>query len=179
MRQTTNLCFVVSLFDSIHIHIFFYYVGIQTRLFLRQKWSCTSYPLRVILLICIHRNLKKGTFVYVPPAKIPIKCAVWSDSSLVALRIAKDTFLLADNWDSDQTARKRVRRYVLSRCGWFCIQGYMCMLTGKNRPASAFMKSDQGFYSRKKKFSSVSEKRMPSSRKHAYKILTPFNPTFI
>ena len=57
------------------------------------------------------RTVKKRTFRYVRQAKIQISlriCAVWSESSLGAFWIAKDTnFLHADNEDSNQSARKR------------------------------------------------------------------------
>ena len=49
------------------------------------------------------RNAKKHTFVHVRPAKIQIRLrirAVWSESSLGAVWIAKDAkFLTADNED--------------------------------------------------------------------------------
>ena len=52
-------------------------------------------------------HVRKRTFRYVPPMKIQISlpiCAVRSESSLGALRIAKDTKCLhADNKNSDQT----------------------------------------------------------------------------
>ena len=59
----------------------------------------------------ITRNDRKRNFGHVRPAKIQISLrirAVWSESSLSAFSIAKDTKILyADNEDSDQTARMR------------------------------------------------------------------------
>ena len=58
-----------------------------------------------------NRNVKKRTLGHVRPVKIQIslrECAGWSESSLVAFWIAKDTkFLQADSEDSDQTERMR------------------------------------------------------------------------
>ena len=59
----------------------------------------------------IYHDVRNPTFGRVRPAKIQISLrilAVWSEFSLDAFWLAKDTkFLLADNEGSDQTARMR------------------------------------------------------------------------
>ena len=70
----------------------------------------------------MNRNVRKRTFEIVCPAKIQMNLhfrTVWSESSFSALRIPKDAkFLLADNEDSDQTARMRslIRVCVGRKC---------------------------------------------------------------
>ena len=65
-------------------------------------------------------NVRKRTFEHVRPAKNQIRLrirAVWSESSLVAFRIAKDAkFLHADSEDSDQTVRMRSLIWVFVGC---------------------------------------------------------------
>ena len=72
--------------------------------------ACCHCNLRSIL-IYLNRNVRKGTFGYVRPAKIQISLcirAVWSESSLDTFRIAKDAKNIhAGNEDSNQTARMR------------------------------------------------------------------------
>ena len=72
-------------------------------------------------------NVKKRAFRHVRPSKIQI-CpnvrAVWSESSLSAVWIAKDVkFFHVDNEDSDQTARMR-------RLIWFFF-GCTCLIYWK------------------------------------------------
>ena len=68
------------------------------------------------------RNIRKCIFGHVRPTKIQISLrirAVWSESSLRAVWIAKDAKSLhADNEDSDQTVRMRRLIWVLDGRTW-------------------------------------------------------------
>ena len=70
-------------------------------------------------LIYTNLNVRKSIFGPVRPAKIQISLrirAVWSESSLGTLRIAKDAkFPHADNEDSDRTAQMRRLIWVFEK----------------------------------------------------------------
>ena len=86
-----------------------------------HRLTCTSL-LTLVIKVQLSHNVRKPTFGHVRPAKIRISlriCAVWSESSLDAFWIAKNTkFLHGNNEDADQTARTRrlIRVFVGCTC---------------------------------------------------------------